>query len=166
MYQASDLLRLQREQHAHDQRNHADILHLSKHDRLKHYGLHFAKYAGRLARGPAESKSVERTVVDTLLVSLSAANTLHQDLNSIPDCQLSRQTMNDPVYVLADAAGRFADACEKIDHLEEFLPIARQANADVIRWVINIVTEHAIDIETALKARRKELAGRQFYIAE
>lgn len=164
MYQANDLLRLQREQHAHDQRNHADILHLSKNDRLKHYGLHFAKYVGRLARGADEPKSVERTVVDTFLVCLSAANTLHQELNSLSVCQLSHEATNDPVYVLADAAGRFADACEKIDHLEEFLPIARQANADVVHWVINIVAERAIDIEHALKERRKELAARQFYI--
>ncbi|MBR1088769.1 hypothetical protein JQ621_14975 [Bradyrhizobium manausense] len=166
MYQADDLLRLQREQHAHDQRNHADILHLSKNDRLKHYGLHFAKYVGRLARGADEPKSIERTVVDTFLVCLSAANTLQQELNAVSTCQLSHKTTNDPVYVLADAAGRFADACEKIDHLEEFLPIARQANADVIRWVVSIATERAIDIEPALRARRKELAARQFYIAE
>ena len=149
MYQANDLLRLQREQHAHDQRNHADILHLSKNDRLKHYGLHFAKYVGRLARGSGEPKSVERTVIDTFLVCLSAANTLHQELNSLPVCQLSHQSTNDPVYVLADAAGRFADACLKIDHLEEFVSIAKQANADVIRWVVNIATERAIDISVA-----------------
>ncbi|HXI05034.1 MAG TPA: hypothetical protein VNJ49_01700 [Bradyrhizobium sp.] len=166
MYEANDWLRLQREQYAHDQRNHADILHLSKNDRLKHYGLHFAKYVGRLARGTTESKSVERTVIDTFLVCLSAANTLHQELNKLPVCQLSHQPTNDPVYVLADAAGRFADACEKIDHLEEFLPIAKQANADVIRWVVSIAAERSIDIEPALKSRRKELAARQFYIAE
>jgi hypothetical protein len=166
MYQANDLLRLQREQYAHDQRNHADILHLSKNDRLKHYGLHFAKYVGRLARGADETKSVERTVVDTFLVCLSAANTLHQELDTVSTCELSHKSTNDPVYILADAAGRFADACEKIDHLEDFLPIARQANADVIRWLMSMVAERAIDIEPALKARRKELAARQFYICD
>jgi hypothetical protein len=166
MYQASDLLRLQREQYAHDQRNHSDILHLSKTDRLKHYGLHFAKYVGRLARGDEEPKSVERTVVDTFLVCLSAANTLHQELSSISIDQLPHQAKNDPIYILADAAGRFADACEKIDHMEEFIPIARRANADVVRWIMNIALERSIDIEPATKARRKELAARQFYIAE
>ena len=43
------LLRLQREQYRHDQRNHSDIACLAKSERLKHYGLHFAKYVGRLA---------------------------------------------------------------------------------------------------------------------
>src|SRR5258707_1695287 len=99
MYQANDLLRLQREQYAHDRRNHSDILHLSKSDRLKHYGLHFAKYVGRLARGTEEQKSLERTVVDTFLVCLSAANTLHQELSSISIHELSHHAKNDPGYV-------------------------------------------------------------------
>jgi hypothetical protein len=78
-----DLARLQCEQHSHDMRNHFDIISLHKTDRLKHYGLHFAKYVGRLAREAAEAKPVERTLVDALLVSLSAANTLHQDLGAL-----------------------------------------------------------------------------------
>src|SRR5712691_13401557 len=78
---SDDFTRLQSEQYAHDMRNHFDIISLHKTDRLKHYGLHFAKYVGRLARESAEMKPVERTLVDTLLVSLSAANTLHQDLS-------------------------------------------------------------------------------------
>ena len=165
MYQANDLLRLQREQYAHDQRNHSDILHLSKTDRLKHYGLHFAKYVGRLARGVDEAKSVERTVVDTFLVSLSAANTLHQELSCIKWSDQASCKQVDPVYLLADVAGRFADACEKIDHMEEFVPIARQANADVIQWVMNFVSERKIELEPAVKVRRQELAARQFYIS-
>src|ERR1700691_3026520 len=120
MLSSNDLGRLQREQHAHDMRNHFDIISLHKTDRLKHYGLHFAKYVGRLARESAEAKPVERTLVDMLLVSLSAANTLHQDL-SREDCLLSRSSDQiDPWRSFADAAGRFADACEKIDHMEEF----------------------------------------------
>jgi hypothetical protein len=38
-----DLLQMQREQFRHDERNHKDILCLPKPDRLKHYGLHYAK---------------------------------------------------------------------------------------------------------------------------
>ncbi len=163
---ASDLLRLQREQYSHDRRNHSDILSLSKTDRLKHYGLHFAKYVGRLARGADEAKSVERTVVDTFLVCLSAANTLHQELGSAFLDSGSQAKKNDPVYVLADASGRFADACEKVDHMEEFIPIARQANADVVKWVMNIAAERKIELEPAIQARRKELAARQFYISD
>lgn len=82
-----ELLELQREQHRHDQRNHADIASLPKTDRLKHYGLHYAKYVGRLARGSDEAKSVERTLIDATLICLSAANALHQ--------QLDRCSLND-----------------------------------------------------------------------
>ncbi|MGM4925229.1 hypothetical protein AB8A31_20180 [Tardiphaga sp. 804_B3_N1_9] len=160
-----DLLRLQCEQHAHDQRNHSDILSLSKNDRLKHYGLHFAKYVGRLARGSDELKSAERTVVDTFLVALSAANTLHQNLTTLRISSDSKPQV-DPIYVLADAAGRFADACEKIDHLEEFVPLARKANADLMQWVLTTSAERQIDLEALIKERRKELAARQFYIVD
>lgn len=161
-----DLLRLQREQYAHDKRNHSDILTLSKNDRLKHYGLHFAKYVGRLARGNDEPKSIERTIVDTCLVCLSAANTLHQKLSDTHVCARERKAQIDPVYVLADAAGRFADACEKIDHMEEFVPIARQANVDVMSWVLTAASERCLNLEHSLGARRKELAQRQFYVVD
>jgi hypothetical protein len=166
MQSANDLLRFQREQYRHDMRNHSDILGLPKHDRLKHYGLHFAKYVGRLARGADESKSFERTVVDTFLVSLSAANTLHQKLSSVQwPAQLHGRQI-DPVYVLADAAGRFADACEKIDHVEEFIPLAQQANVDIVKWVINIASERQMKLEPAIQERRRELVARQFYIED
>jgi hypothetical protein len=49
--------------------------------------------------------------------------------------------------------------------MEEFVPIARQANADVIQWVMNFVSERKIELEPAVKARRQELAARQFYIS-
>ena len=53
----NDLTRMQKEQYRHDMRNHSEILCLHKTERLKHYGLHFAKYVGRLARESAEPKS-------------------------------------------------------------------------------------------------------------
>ena len=165
MLSGGELLRCQREQHHHDKRNHADILGLPKPDRLKHYGLHFAKYAGRLARGQDEPKSIDRTIVDTFLVSLSAANTLHQNLSEA-NITVSSNSQFDPVYRLVDAAGRFADACEKIDHLEEFMTIARQANIDVLKWVIEYSDERELELEPAVHARRKELAARQFYVTD
>jgi len=160
------LLRLQREQHHHDNRNHSDIVHLHKTDRLKHYGLHFAKYVGRLARSTDESKTVERTIVDTLLVSLSAANTLHQNLANERASAQPRGNQMDPLYTFADAAGRFADACEKIDHAEEYVSIARRANCDIVHWVIAFARDRQFKLEPAIQIRRKELAERQFYISD
>ena len=100
------LLQLQKEQFRHDRRNHSDILCLHKTERLKHYGLHFAKYVGRLARGSCETKSVGQTTVDAFLVCLSAANTLHQRLKVSTPQEASCQGT---VFIaFADAAGRFA----------------------------------------------------------
>jgi hypothetical protein len=160
------LLSWQRDQFHHDQRNHSDIACLHKTDRLKHYGLHFAKYVGRLARGTADPISVERTIVDTTLVCLSAANTLHQKLNFPNDNQIHKNLENDNFIPLADAAGRFADACEKIDHMEEFVEMARHSNQDILNWVFSATASNSLDLYPALKARRAELAERQFYISD
>jgi hypothetical protein len=163
---SDDLARLQCEQHSHDMRNHFDIISLHKTDRLKHYGLHFAKYVGRLARESAETKPVERTLVDTLLVSLSAANTLHQDLSRENCLPSEAPDQVDPWRTFADAAGRFADACEKIDHMEEFVRLARQANVDIMTWIVNTAAKRDFDLQSAVSARRAELAARQFYIKD
>jgi len=164
MLSPEELGRLQREQHKHDMRNHLDIVSLHKADRLKHYGLHFAKYVGRLARGTDEAKSVEVTFVDALLVGLSAANTLLQDLSKEPGPRAAVTNQVDPLRSFADAAGRFADACEKIDHLEEFSSIAREANRDIIYWTIRAAHDRNFDIKTAIQSRRKVLGQRAFYI--
>lgn len=160
------VLSWQKDQFRHDQRNHSDIACLHKTDRLKHYGLHFAKYVGRLARGTADPISVERTIVDTALVCLSAANSLHQKLDFPNDNQLHRNLENDDLKPLADAAGRFADACEKIDHMEEFVEMARASNQDILNWVISATNSNNLDLYSAMKARRRELAERQFYISD
>jgi uncharacterized membrane protein len=76
------LLKWQQEQFSHDQRNHTDIICLSRIDRLKHYGLHYAKYAGRLARSDDDAV-LRRTAVDTALVALSAANALSQRFDQV-----------------------------------------------------------------------------------
>ena len=166
MLSSNELPRLQCEQFHHDQRNHFDILCLPKPDRLKHYGLHFAKYVGRLARGTAEPKSQKQTIVDALLISLSAANTLHQDLASIRVETIRRTDQIDPLLVFADAAGRFADACEKLDHLEDSFALARNANIDILHWLITTADELQFDLVGALCERRTELAARQFYVTE
>ncbi|WP_296097881.1 hypothetical protein [uncultured Agrobacterium sp.] len=165
MSQQYDFLAMQKAQFRHDQGNHSDIICLPKSDRLKHYGLHFAKYVGRFARGGTETKSADRTLVDMALVCLSAANALHQsiqeDMVNFPQNPFDQL---DPLRSLADAAGRFADACEKIDHLEDFLSIARPANLDVLNWTLRTATERGLDLNVAIAERRRELVARQFYV--
>lgn len=157
------ILKLQQDQFRHDQRNHSDIACLPKPDRLKHYGLHYAKYVGRIARDD-ETKPLSRTIVDTGLVCLSAANTLHQRLDrchnshAVPSVNLATS--------LADAAGRFADACEKQDHMEEFLVQAKDANCDIFLWVLFAAESERMDLMAAISSRRAELRERAFYIKD
>lgn len=148
-------------QYEHDLKNHFDILSRSRTDRLKHYGLHFAKYAGRFARGQREKKSRQETVVDAFLVSLSAANALNQ---ALPDIPATRGSPPDDLQ-FTDCAGRFADACEKIDHLEEFREIAMGANADIMAWIVSFAAAHDLDIDKLASERRKQLASRAVYAA-
>lgn len=167
MLSGDELLRLQQEQFHHDRRNHSDIACMPKPDRLKHYGLHFAKYVGRLARGSADPKPSNQTLVDTFLVSLSAANTLHQNLASLATSSAEyRRDQIDPLRIFADAMGRFADACEKLDHLEDSYILARSANIDIVSWVIAEAVEQQFDIVSELQNRRKQLAMRQFYVTD
>lgn len=151
----------QRAQYQHDLQNHFDILSMSRSERLKHYGLHFAKYAGRFARGDAEVKSRKDTIVDAFLVALSAANALNQALPEIDGIRTSLGTPLDLVFT--DHAGRFADACEKIDHLEEFRAIALAANAALSEWIILSATATGLDIDTLVDQRRSQLARRQVF---
>lgn len=160
----SEIAEQQRAQYRHDMRNHFDILPLHKTDRLKHYGLHFAKYVGRLARESDEPKPVERTLVDAFLVALSSANTLHLDLSKEPITPKGVTGQVDHLRVFADATGRFADACEKIDHLEDFVPIAVKANKDIVSWLIHEAVDRDLDLGRASEERRAELAKRHFYI--
>ena len=159
MYKSDTVLDWQKDQYEHDMRNHFDIISLHKTDRLKHYAMHFAKYAGRLARGAKEEKPKERTFVDCLLVCLSASNTLHQRLSYVS------KGSNDSFFLrLTDAAGRFNDAAEKIDHMEPFLEIAQTSNQDIFNALMDFAAQETIDIGHTLQERRAELKERQFYI--
>ncbi|GLK56472.1 hypothetical protein GCM10008170_24910 [Methylopila capsulata] len=157
-------MRLQKEQHKHDCRNHADIHSLHKVERLKHYGLHFCKYLGRLARS-SEAVDVQPTLTDAFLVALSAANTLHQDLSRLTFPYKSLAT-KEAFYTFADAAGRFADACEKIDHIEEFVEMARAANRDIIVCIGSMALDLQFDLQKSIKDRRSQLRERAFYIED
>ena len=161
MYDSEMLFNWQRNQCEHDMHNHFDVLSLRKKERLKHYAMHFAKYAGRLARGSREEKSVERTFVDTLLICLSAANTLQQRLS------YSANRMSDPILIrFTDAAGRFNDATEKSDHVEPFLEIAMESNQDILDTILDFAVNESIDVMRILQSRRSEIRERQFFIRE
>jgi hypothetical protein len=97
---------------------------------------------------------------------LSAANTLHQRLDQCRLGKISTFGQLDQLHPFADAAGRFADACEKMDHLEEFILIARTANEDILNWVVRAAEERGLNLQAEIRKRRTELVGRQFYVTD
>lgn len=165
MLSEMEVLEMQRAQHRHDRRNHSDILYLHKNERLKHYGLHYSKYVGRLAR-TTEIKPVIRTLVDTILVTLSAANTLHYPMSCVDFRE--HEAIDNLSYFIsyAEAAGRFADACEKIDHQEEFVSLAKIANQDIFSRTLIFAHANGHKMSDLMLERRKELADRQFFIRD
>ncbi len=151
----------QQAQHEHDLQWHFDVVSLPRVGRLKHYGLHFAKYAGRLARGDAETKSRTDTLVDAFLITLSAANALNQALPDVDGAQTDGHAPSDLAFT--DQAGRFADACEKIDHLEEFRTAALDANAALAEWIVHSAVAAGVDLDALIETRRRQLSRRPVY---
>lgn len=158
------LLQWQQEQFQHDKRNHTDIICLPRADRLKHYGLHYAKYAGRIAINHDDNDLITKTIADAVLVFLSSANVLSQRLDRVFEPRQQRGFVHGMLEDITDAAGRFCDACEKIDHFEDFLKIAHTSNLDVFRWILAITDERGLNLERLMAERRKQLSERQFLI--
>lgn len=155
------LLSQQKVQFIHDEKYHQDIFCLPRNDRLKHYGLHYAKYCGRFARDGFEH-GLTKTVSDFFLVALSAANALSDNLlNS--GIEIKALPQSAAFLPLCDATGRFADACEKIDHAERFIDIAVPANRDIISALGGLASAEKLELEELLNSRRSELRLRAFY---
>ena len=129
---AAVLDRLQWEQFEHDEKYHREIARLTVQDRLKHMALHFAKYAGEIFAEPSEDK-FRRLVTDTLIIGISAANTLNIRLADIVG-QAHTGDTSEFGRQLVIASGRMATACEKLDHLEDF-PFRPHIAGEVVKII-------------------------------
>ena len=138
---ADELFALQVAQFKHDEFYHREIARLTVHARLNHIALHFCKYVGQIAQHvyTDDTAPIERTITDTFIIALSAANTVGLSLASALSVSakapsvaelgsiLRRKaelTIDRPAEWLlrtcAVGSGRIARACEKIDHVEAF----------------------------------------------
>jgi hypothetical protein len=147
-------------QQTHDLKNHFEIISMSKSDRLKHYGLHFAKYVGRLYRGGKEKKTITRTLTDAFLIALSSANTLN--INASENIVIDDVIALDFEY-FADWVGVYCDGCEKIDHFEESRVMLVESNQKIINWIMSSSMMIQYDLSASTLARRDELARRLVY---
>lgn len=161
MIDQSWLFYQQRKQFEHDELHHHDIFCLSRADRLKHYGLHFAKYCGRLSRDHSE-EVLRKTLSDWQLVSLSASLALSDNL-SLGSISFSEASNDDFLFRAVDASGRFCDACEKIDHAEPFLDMAKFSNREILFLLSSMAAQKSMSLEELVTDRRKQLRQRAFY---
>lgn len=164
MFDQDNILVLQQAQYSHDKRNHFDILARHKIDRLKHYGLHFGKYAGRLSMGEnASGKSERQTAVDSILVSLSAANALHDRL--LPP---KVWDTTEKLKYYTTAMGRFCDGVEKIDHLEfdEIRKMLSTSNQHLFEIAFSILNISYKEMVSAIEIRREALRKKAFYVED
>jgi hypothetical protein len=152
----NEIKRQQSLQHAHDMYAHVDILGLHRISRIQHYGLHFAKYVGRIARGNAETKTLDETLVDIALVALSAANSLNMEL-------YARNSALSDFENLASSTGKFCDGAEKFDHMEDCHESIRDALVEIFSWVVQRAKSEGIGLESAIPSRREFLRQRQVF---
>lgn len=166
MLSSDQIARQQIEQYRHDLRNHFDVAALPRIERLKHYALHFAKYAGRIARDQ-DGSDIERTLVDSFLIGLSAANALKlklsgDDIAATADGSSSQRLLE----IYTDAVGRFAEASEKSDHLEDFMDIARSANRSILKIVADEATKRNIDLMSLARRKRQQISANNFLVSD
>jgi hypothetical protein len=144
---------LQWEQFEHDEKYHREIARLTVQDRLKHMALHFAKYAGEIFAGPSDDK-FRRLVTDTLIIGISAANTLNIRLaDAVGHTDAGNPSDFDRQLVIA--AGRMATACEKLDHLEDF-PFRPHIASEVVKIIVAalaVFMDKCWDVPTTIQER-------------
>jgi hypothetical protein len=161
---------LLRGQLEHDARFHRDIQGLTLGPRLQHLALHFTKYVGRLAEsGYGSGHSLPTaTLVDCLIIGLSACNALQVDADGILAAghrQAQEPFTPDRVALsLAIPVGRLAKACEALDHLEniDYASQMRQAIVDILNALLSRWPDtHVKSIATDISARWQEIASKQ-----
>lgn len=144
MSESVDLIDLQKRQHNHDKEHHQDIFNTSYPDRMNHYVLHFSKYVGRLSKhssnGEDLTEHLEKTLADSFIVALAAANTLNLDiyqqiqqrhgingktpetvaeeLNQLDGIDRTGEIQEWLFKELAMPTGEMANAMESLDHME------------------------------------------------
>lgn len=174
MSDSTMLLDLQRRQHEHDKGFHQDIFNTSYPDRMNHYVLHFSKYVGRLAKSYTDESDqrhqIEKTLADSVIVSLAAANTLNLDLRDELEKEfdiksngvlsisselnqsshsMSLDEVQDWLFTqMAVPTGEMSNAMESLDHMEPMN--VRQVLEDKTVEIVSLLLIASDELETSL----------------
>jgi len=187
---SDQLIELQKDQKKHDEKYHKEVCALTVHQRINHMALHFAKYTGQLAQistssPPINQEMLQRTVVDTFVISMICANMFNLNLSNhiqeIADkhivnlrdlgmhlgesTKIKKSGFGWYMVSLAVANGNIAKACEKLDHLEAY-PYKEEILKNVIEIVKSTMMAAAqlnFDLDTATRQRWEEVAKRSIF---
>lgn len=160
----TELLDLQKRQKEHDRDHHEDIYTLPYPDRMNHYVLHFSKYVGRLSRDYGDEErlqeQLEKTLADSFIVALAAANTLNLDLqeelvemfgleesdldgwakelNPADDTMDLEELQEWWFRRMATPTGRMSNALESLDHMEP-INVREILEEDTVEIISNLL---------------------------
>lgn len=144
---ARELLALQLRQLRHDELYHKDIVRLSVQDRMKHMALHMAKYAGRFCEAgiTEDGRTTDRDLIDAFIIALASANALNLNLQAALAGQedVGSDIPNSEVRFalrFSGETGRFAKACESLDHVESF-PYREKMAESIANLTLLILSE-------------------------
>jgi hypothetical protein len=178
------LVELLQGQRQHDERAHRDVYYLSYPRRLTHLTLHLSKYAARLGVPAVNPSVLSRTLVDTFIIALSAAELLRLDIagslrakgiepdrcSSIMEVgnQLaSHYPMSEAVIdwcfrQLATQAGHIAKALESLDHLEalEYRAMMERSVNEVLAMSLVAAARLKLDLAELVPKRWAEFEAR------
>lgn len=185
MNHATGFLDLQKRQQKHDQGHHQDIFTLPYPERMNHYVLHFSKYVGRLSHDYANEdvreEQVEKTIADSFIVGLAAANTLNLDmqneleakfgpkadvvsewvveLNPTDEIKDSEELQDWLFTHMATPTGRMSNAMESLDHMEpvNVREILEEDTVEIISHLLIAAGNLTTDLEILLDERWTEI---------
>ena len=175
------LLDLQKRQQEHDKEHHRDIFTLPYPDRMNHYVHHFSKYVGRMSRDYADDdmriEQIEKTLADSFIVGLAAANTLNLDLQSElegmfgleadgvaewgdalnpSDEVMDSEELKEWLFTrMASPAGRMANAMESLDHMEPMntREVLEEETVEIVSNLLIAAENLGTDLEQILSER-------------
>lgn len=151
---------------------------------MNHYVHHFSKYVGRLSKTysePEKQQQIEKTLADSIIVALAAANTLNLDLrdeleeehdidstgaiaiaeelNQGNGPEKREGVQNWLFEQLATPTGRMADAMESLDHMEPMntRQILEEETANIFTILLTASNEIEIDLISLLDNRWHEI---------
>ncbi|WP_254280766.1 hypothetical protein [Haloarcula marina] len=185
MSESIDLIELQKRQHDHDREHHQDIFNTSYPDRMNHYVLHFSKYVGRLSEQNSNdqevTKHLEKTLADSFIVALAAANTLNLDihqqiqarhgidgkttkllaeeLNHLDKMDSTKEVRGWLFTNLAVPAGEMANAMESLDHMEPMAvrQVLEEETMNIVEDLLIASDLISVDLGSLLEERWNEI---------